>query len=247
MALFKGIDVDKIKGAVESGARAAQKGLSNIKVDEIAKSAKDAVETGAQNAGNLIEKIKNKQVDDEQQQDQPYRDFVALLWYLASVDGEITSEEKAKIDELAKSFDDDYEEYATELVQECTSEIRVSENEFGLQNAAKIEAQKLIETLEPSPRDARLLCWNLLAIANSDGLDEREADFIRFVSERAGLDPVVFEEFRNYSDAIVEIECSQEQLKESDRTYSEIEPIMTEFEKRKQTIIEAAQALVTDK
>ena len=101
--------------------------------------------------------------------------------------------------------------------------------------------------MEPSPRDARLLCWNLLAIANSDGLDEREADFIRFVSERAGLDPVVFEEFRNYSDAIVEIERSQEQLKESDRTYSEIEPIMTEFEKRKQTIIEAAQALVTDK
>lgn len=247
MALFKGIDVDKIKGAVESGAKAAQKGLSNIKVDEIAKSAKGAVETGAQNAGNLIEKIKNRQTDEEQPQDQTYRDFIALLWYLASVDGEITSEEKAKLDELAQSLDEKYGEYAAELTQECSSAIQVSKKEFGVQNAAKIETQKLIEALEPTPRDARLLCWNLLAIANSDGLDEREADFIRFVSERAGLDSAVFEELKNYSNAIVEIERSQEQLKASNRTYSEIEPIMTEFAKRKQTIIEAAQALVTDR
>jgi hypothetical protein len=118
--------------------------------------------------------------------------------------------------------------------------------EFGQLAACKIEAQRIVESMELSERDSRLLCWNLLALANTDGLDERETDFIRFVVRKANVDEATFEELRNYSDAIVEIEQARKALGTSDRSYSKIEPLMTEYAHREQIILGAAQALVCD-
>ena len=88
---------------------------------------------------------------------------------------------------------------------------------------------------------------NLLSLANSDGIDESELDLIRYVGEKAEIDPAAFAELKNYSDAIAEIERSIEELKQSGRSYGEIEPLVAEFTQRERTIIEAAQSLITDR
>lgn len=249
MALFKGIDIDKVKRGIEAGVKSAQEGISNIRVDELAKGAKDVMAAGARNVSTAVENIRSKRASEEpeQGQGQTYREFVFLLWCLANVDGKITPEEKDKLDELASALDERYGEYAADLEQECAAKLQADAAEFGLRDAAKMEAQKAIDSMGLTSRDAKLLCWNLFAIANSDELAECEADFIRFVGEQAGIDAAAYAELKGYSDALVEIEAAQERLRESDRTFGEIEPVMDEFAKRKQKIVGAAQALVMDR
>lgn len=254
MAFF---DLSKIREGVESGAKmaqeglaagikSAQEGLSNFKVDDMVEGARGAVATGTSAIGGIIDGI----VPKDSKEDEPpssCREFVAILWYLVHVDGAFSVEEREALDRIAGDIDSNYSAYASELEEECASTYKVSVAEFGLQAAAKVEAQKIIESMEISPRDAKLMCWNLLALAGSDGIDESELDFIRFVSAKAGVSQSVFEELRNYNDAIVEIGTTCDQLKASDRGYSEIEPLVSEFEKREQVILEAVQALVSDR
>ena len=254
MALF---DFDKIREGVESsakkaqegltaGLKTAQEGLARIKVEDMVEGAKVAVASGVSTIGNAIDGIVPK--DSPENEVAPsYREFIAVLWYLIHIDGAVTTEERETLDEIASSVDDAYPIYADELEQECALTLEAAAAEFGPQVAAKIEAQKVIESMDFSPIDAKLMCWNLLALANSDGLDKNELDFIRFVSEKAGVSQSVFEELRNYSDAIAEIGAACAQLKASDRSYGEIEPLVSEFEKRERVVLEAAQALVADR
>lgn len=245
MAFLKGLDIGRLKGAVESGARTAREGVANIKVDDIVQGARDIATTGKTKAKEALESVSQKSPEEEEAP--TFKDFIALLWCLANVDGVVSPEEREKLSELASNLDEEYGTYAAELEQECALKLQKHAKEFGQQNAAKIEAQMIIESLELTPRDAKLLCWNLLALANSDGLEERELDFMRFANEKAGVDSAAFEELRNYSDAIVEIERAREQLKASNRSYGEIEPLVSEFTERERLIIKAAQSLVTDR
>lgn len=237
------LDAEAIGKAVEEGIKVAQKGVQQIDAEKAAEDAKRLASFGTSGANRLIGKLKRKPAEEKPA---TFKEFIALLWYLANTDESISAEEERKITQIALSLDEQSPEYMNEIARECAENLSESRREFGAQSAAKIEAQKLIESLNPSARDAKLLCWNLLAVANADGLDDREADFIRFVSEKAGLGPAAFEELRNYSDAIVEIESARKQLKESNRIYAIIEPLVNELAEREQKIIQAAQALISD-
>ena len=232
--------------ALGSGIESARDGIANFKVEDAVQGVKDATKGGASAVGKAIESV-SKKAPEEEGESSPLRNYIALLWCLVYADGEVTDAEKKAFDELSRTLDESYVSYSAELMQEYELAIQASRKEFGLHNAVKIEAQRIIESLEPSPEDAKLICWNLLALAISDGLDESEIDFIRFVGEKSDVDPAVFAELKNYADAVVEIEESIEALKQSGRSYGEIEPLVTEFAKREQTIVEAAQALIADR
>lgn len=257
MVFLPGLDLEKIKDGVSSGVkmaqdglaagvRSAQEGIANVNVDAIAEGAKSGIAFGVSAVSEVVEGLVPKENDaDDEHQD--YREFIAILWYLAQVDGIVSDEEKKALEQLALSVDEGYGRYAEELEAECASSLEVSAKEFGLSAGAKIEAQKIIETLQLSHVEAKLLCWNLLALANSDGMSGGEFDFIRFVSEIAGVSRSVFEELRNYSDAVVEIGSARERLRKSNRGYADVESLVVEYEKRERAVLEAAQALVEDR
>lgn len=241
--------VQKAKDGIEgfdmtTAVKSAQESIANFDVDAAVQSAKDAAAAGAAKIEEAVEKYRAEGDADEEPS---YREFIALLWCLASVDGAVTAAERDKLAELALSLDGAYGEYSAELERECMERLEQGALEFGQAHAAKMEAQRLVELMKPTPRDARLICWNLLAVANVDGLDAVELDFIRFASEKAGIDAAAFEELCNYSNALVEIEAAREQLRASGRSYAEIEPLVNELAQREQVIIGAAQALVTDR
>lgn len=234
--------------AVNEGAKAVQEGVANIKVGEIAHNVVDAASDGAAVISNAIGNVMNRENDKAGEgEDSSAKEFIALLWCLAYADGIVAEEERAVLAEISASLDEGYESYAAEIEREFSGKLEDGIKEFGRQGAAKIEAQKIIESLELSAFEAKLLCWNLFALANADGLDEAEVDFIRFVSEKAGVDKSVVEELRNYSDAIVEVGKAREQLKQSSRSYAEIEPFISECDKRERDIVAAAQALISDR
>lgn len=235
------------KEALEAGVKAAQEAVSSIDVGEVAEGAKNAAMEGANAIGKAIGDAIQKTPEEIEEETESVRDFVALLWCMAYADGAVTHAEASTLDEISKTLDENYEIYADELKRECELVIQEGGKEFGYQNVVKIEAQKLIESINPTSTDAKLICWNLLALANSDGLDESELDLIRFVGEKSNIDSAAFEELRNYSDAIVEVERSIEEMKQSGRSYGEIEPLVAEFAHREQKILEAAQSLITDR
>ena len=245
MAFLKGLNVAALKDVIEAGVKTAQEGISNINVDGVIQGAMDAAAAGAAMVGGAIESV--TQQHGEEAEDTSAKDLVSLLWCLAYVDGIISEEERAILCELSRGLDADYDSYADEIEQGCAQALEETGREFGAENAPKLEAQKIIERMSLSPNEAKLVCWNLLAIANSDSLDAAELDFIRFVSEKLGNDPSVFEELRNYSDAVGETAYAREALKTSNRSYGEIEPLINELAHREQVILEAAQALIGDR
>ena len=250
------LDLNGIVDAVGAGLKSAQDTVGNIVPDELVKSAGDVLGAGAAAVGDALgagaaavgDAVGGVLGGDQGEADEEasLRDLVALMWCLSTADGVVTGEERAKLAELAGSIDESYETYADEVERECAERISEAAGEFGQLAACKIEAQRILESMDLSERDSRLLCWNLLALANTDGLDDRETDFIRFVVRKANVDEATFEELRNYSDAIVEIERARKVLGTSDRSYSKIEPLMTEYAHREQIILGAAQALVCD-
>lgn len=242
MAFLKGIG--KLKETVEAGIKAGESKLNNVDLKEAAKTATRFASQETEKAIQTFEK--HKKANPEGQNSEVSKKFIELLWVLAHIDGKVTENEEEKLEEIACNIDANYPHYSNELKYSCRQHLDESTAEFGLKVAAKVEAQKIIEQMKLEPQDAALVCWNLLSIASADSLDDDEIDFIRFSGEKAGIDPVVFEELKNYIDCIVEIETTQEQLKSSGRSYSEINPLIEELEHRKQVTLSAAQALVTD-
>ena len=245
------IDVDELvknaSDAATSGAKAIQDAVSNIDVEETVKGAKDAASSGIDAVGKAVESIAHKAPDKEEENDPSLRKMVELLWCMAFADEVVTDAERETLNELSGGIDAHYEDYRTEIEDEFSLKLTENSKEFGHLAAVKIEAKDIIESLELTPTEAKLLCWNLLALASSDGIDDNELDLIRFIGERSDLEASIVEELRNYSDAIVETANAREQLKQSTKSYSEIEPLISELASREQTLIEAAQSLIADK
>lgn len=173
--------------------------------------------------------------------------MISLLWFLAHADGSVSDQEKTSLSRIAPLLDEAYDTYAVDLATTCEARMAASAREFGAANAPKIEAGRTIDSMNTQELNGKLLCWNMLALADSDGIDEAELDYVRYVSERTNVERTVYEELVNYRRAIDEIEFSKEGLKSSSRSYAEIEPLVSDFSDRQMKLVEAAQALVSDK
>ena len=247
MAIPKGLNIGRLKESVKGGVKAAQEGLSKVDASRAAQDAKDLAKRGVSNVSEAVKGVAKRSAEVESEKASPVKSFIALLWLLAYIDGDASEGERARISELAKLMDEGYDAYAEGLEAECAAKMERDAREFGRVAAAKMTARSFVAALDVSRQEAKLVCWNLLAVASSDGISDDELGFTRFVSEELGVSPAVFEELENYSAAVVEIASSRERLRESQRSYAEIEPLVKELENRERTIIEAAQALVTDR
>lgn len=250
----------KVQQVVESGAKRVQDGVANVKLDELATGAFDAGKKALDEANAAVSNAATAGKDafgkvlagtGLVKQDVPKppdrRDMVSLLWFLAHADGSVSDEEKTSISQIAPLLDEAYGSYAAELEETCAERLTNSAREFGASNAAKVEAGRTIDAMDASGLNERLLCWNMLALAGSDGIDDAELDYVRYVSERTGVDHAIFEELVNYRRAIDEIAASKEGLKSANRSYGEIEPLVSEFSARQMKLVEAAQALVSNR
>lgn len=201
-----------------------------------------AVEAGVHAVEQAIDGSKGAQPEERS----PYEGFAALLWCLAHADGEVSQMETEKLAETMRSIDPRYDSYAASVEADCRKRIQAESVEFGWKSAAKLEAKRIIGSMDTDPQGAKLLCWNLLAIAYSDGVTDSEKDFIRYSCSKAGLDDAVFEELCAYNDALVEIARLSEHLRETGCSEAQAETTAN-LANRERTIIEAAQALITDR
>lgn len=272
MASFGGFDLgDMLKKAADDASRsvggaaaAAADAVSKFDAEKAIKDAGDAVSRfdagkALQDAGNAVGEGVNaiaqavvSVAKEGEKSGSPachgfdVIDFASLLVCLASIDGVISDKERAKITGIAADLGAEMEGEGCGFIDTVVDGMKSDADEFGALAAAKINARFTIDNASMTERDRRLLCWGLLAVGRSDGVSADEMDFIRYVNERSGLDPVVADELIGYITAIGETSALAEELKASNRPYSEIEPLAAELAQREDAITAAAQALITD-
>lgn len=100
--------------------------------------------------------------------------MISLLWFLAHADGSVSDQEKTSLSQIAPLLDEAYDTYAVDLATTCEARMAASAREFGAANAPKIEAGRTIDSMNTQELNGKLLCWNMLALADSDGIDEAE-------------------------------------------------------------------------
>jgi hypothetical protein len=94
---------------------------------------------------------------------------------------------------------------------------------------------------------ARLLVWNMLAIAfSNDQYSETERRMISHVVRTTRIDQSVFLEMEQLIKTAASVARESEWIKGSDKPYAEVRPIVDELEKRQRVILESARALIED-
>ena len=231
----------------DEAAKAIDKNTKDFDVPQKLRAASGAASAGLAAASRAVRgDAESPAIDNEP--DAGAAALINLMCCFAASDGEITQLEREKIFAIAVDMGDgpDDDPGRRAVVEDAIALIDADGREFEYAVAAKVGAQRILEGMDLTEQEKRSLCWNLHALAHVDGISDRELDFIRFVNEKSGVSKSAAEELGSYAAAIAEIAVERKKLIATDRCYSEIQPLVTELEKRERVLLEAAWALVSD-
>lgn len=172
------------------------------------------------------------------------------FYYLMAIDG-IDEVEEEQFDAVGNEImKEEFDSVKDSIKSECNlylDKISNEDNKYdfiqeGLDEAISDTVKTLEEGVVP-----RLLIWDMLTIAMCDNnFSPQEERIIGHVARVLKVDKSVFAEMKQLIITINAVEKEKEQLDLSERPYSEIRPLVDEIEKRKETIVNAAIALIED-
>ena len=189
------------------------------------------------------------------------RDALRIMYCLMLIDGTVIAEEESKFSEIGKAYDQDFDIYKKQLIDECVS-VAQTESAQGVEFVS-IESEDSEEYYEQLHNyvgnliqkenfyrtegiRAKELIWNLLAIAYSeDEYSETEKQLIRFVAEQSGVHHSTLLEMEHELTSLIEIDKEEEALK-SGSPSTEVEEKLTLLAERKNTIMKGIDALISD-
>ena len=190
------------------------------------------------------------------------RDALRIMYCLMLADGSISEEEKGKLDEIGRTCDSYFDSYKAQLIEECNSAIRPgTKRNIDLALCTPEEREEYYDLIhdyvgeilmgdnihKSDGMQAKVLLWNLLAIANSEGeYSKNEKRFIRYFAMKTGIDGSVRMEMEQTFSTLVAIEREEVWLKSSDRPYRVIEERVNELQDRKNAIMQGVNALIKD-
>lgn len=172
------------------------------------------------------------------------------FYYLMAIDG-IDEVEEEQFDAVGNEImKEEFDSVKDSIKSECNlylDKISNEDNKYdfiqeGLDEAISDTVKTIEEGVVP-----RLLIWDMLTIAMCDNnFSPQEERIIGHVARVLKVDKSVFAEMKQLIITINAVEKEKEQLDLSERPYSEIRPLVDEIEKRKETIVNAAIALIED-
>ena len=257
-----------LRGAMENAASAvkdagAQERIPEIKVSDritgLIETAKDEARqlsdiNMSKKVSGLVNTVKNLAADERQSNGSigfSAIDALSIFYYLMSADGALLPDE---IERFNSIFDDMVTDASLDKDSLCsTCQERIDANASSI--SPLIPAIACVDTvlLSPSPFmqnevpvSPRLLIWDLMAIAFSDGIcDDTERELINHIAKSIGVDETTVMEMESTVLTISDIENEEKWIKTTDRQYLVIEPIVEELEKRKAAAFEGAQSLTS--
>ena len=181
-------------------------------------------------------------------------DAIKIVYYLMAVDGEICQAEEDKFEAIAKELDSDFDDHRSEIIAACKNQLNkvIDQDEYydviqeGVGTAIdNSEAADSMWSLWDSKVGNKIIVWNLLAIAFSDGrYSSEERKLIKYVTRRLNLDKAIFLEMEGTIKALNALDHEEKWLRTTTKPYGEIEKLVNELEYRKNVINNSAKELI---
>ena len=173
-----------------------------------------------------------------------------VFYYLMAIDGVSYFEQECFEGIGSELLGEEFSVINQEIISECESvvaSIEVDDERYdviqeGIDRALNEVVEKVDDGVAP-----RLLIWDMLTLAHSDSdYSEGENRLISHVARLLQIDKSVLVEMKQLISVARSVLDEKNELEASTRPYSEIRPLIDEVEKRQQTIVEAAKALIAD-
>lgn len=268
MALF-----DNIRQNVQKGAEGLKKSASDaarsLTTEETRKTLKNLSDKGSKTVNDLVSKgtgqydAWKKKRDDKtaavksalQEQDKKGvclspQGAMKLVYLLMSSDGKISAEESDRFDSIGAEMDSDFDSDREELVNCVEAEIAKASDETERFDTIRDFVGNVIRTeisTETTAIEARLVLWNLVAVAYCDGeCSESEKRLMRSTCRELGINTDVLLEMQTAAETMIAIEGEKNYLRSSARPYAEVEKPMKILEAREKTVMCGVHALLGD-
>ena len=163
---------------------------------------------------------------------------------------------------IGRACDQDFDSYRDSLIEECLAAARLEtvyghsfvpqtpEDEEDYYNQIHDYVGDLFKEDAFYATDGvrgKILVWNLLAIAFSEGdYSANEKRLIRYIARRAGVDHTVLLEMEQTINTLNAIEKEEEWLKTTDKPYKVVGVRIDELANRKEMIMQGVNALIAD-
>ncbi|MBQ6594829.1 MAG: hypothetical protein IJH78_04110 [Clostridia bacterium] len=171
-----------------------------------------------------------------------------IIYYMMAVDGEIFHGEEEKFDSIGRELDPDYAAHKEQIIGECQAQMGKSFDEEDRYDALQDGVTDAIRAAV-GPGDAsiapKLLVWDLLAIAYSDGAyNGAEQKLLKYIVRRLDIDRAVFLELESSLLTLVDLERELNWIKTTDRPYLTIQAAVDELENRKRVVFDSVTDLI---
>jgi uncharacterized tellurite resistance protein B-like protein len=256
---------DRLQGAVETTRDAVGEAVSSTRqavesvdlagVKDRLQEAGGAVAETVKKAGSHIRQGGDAAADDEEGSGAApgivaisTRNAIKVIYYLMAVDGTICHGEEDKFDSIGSELDPRFADSRALIVAECQSQLEGATDE---DDRYDVLQEGVDDALVDAGRgtDAfvtpRLLVWDLLTVAYSDGgYDETERRLVRHIVRKTGIDNAVFLEMESSILTLMDVERELAWIKGTDRPYLTIEAMVNELADRRNVIFESVKDLI---
>ena len=244
---------DRMKGSFDSlkstvkDVKMPEIKLPDIKVPEIKKpdlnlqqakdlfKKKDPIDTTSEDSALSISSIST-------------RSALKIIYYLIAADGCISAEEEEKYDLLGKEVTPDFPDIKDMVISECQKQLNKvidPEDYYDVLQEGVEDALITSVKTEDTFITPKLLVWDLLTIAYSDGAyDEKERKLIKYIVRKLNIDKAIFLEMESTIQTMIDLEKEEQWIKTTDRPYLTIEAMVNEIEDRKHVIFESVKDLI---
>lgn len=166
-----------------------------------------------------------------------------------AVDGILDTSEHDKLLSIGSDMIDDFKNKENDLMHDL-EEIKPDTSGEDYYYDLRDEVNECINHSagdENNDVDGRLLIWNMLAVAFSDGtFSEDEKKLIHYTAKKAKIADSVVQEMEISADTIKAIERESDWLSNLDEKYSVIAPKLEMLDKRREAVMSGVIALMKD-
>ncbi|MCH4207776.1 MAG: TerB family tellurite resistance protein [Solobacterium sp.] len=173
-----------------------------------------------------------------------------IVYLMMSADMAITPEEEQTFESIGKDLDPQYDSHHYEVIQECCDlTLDAVKSDNYIQSLCNIIAKDVEQSAKAVDAviNGKVMLWNLEAIAYADGVcSPEEQQIVRFTAEQLNVPQEILQEMEYSIRTILAVNREEQYLKDSNRTYTVVEPQVNELEVRKEKIMQGVHALLVD-
>ena len=261
------INFNKLKGTLQDAAGNAAVAVKNA-AGTASSSVKNAAETVKEKAVNRNKQEegpssrsdrvkeafeKNRETTDAKRtmiaKNVSAENAIKIVYFLMSVDGKILKEEEEKLDSIVKELDSTSALDKSNIIGECKEYLENSKGDADFYDLVQDGVEKAIyspDNTANSPVLPKLLLWDLLTVAYSDGeYDESERRLIKYFVRKYEIEKAAFLEMENSILTLMDLEKEKEWIKTTTRQYVEIQNVIDEINVRQEVIIKSVKDLIS--